>query len=160
MKLHVLSEALSALTSQGWSENRKVDVTEAVTRLRAVGYVLDDYAVEVLASLYGITISPINENGPNFINDDELVIDPLGAGVRHMSEANALRGRYGQDFCPLGWWICNSHVFFSSGGPVIASTLDVGWYLGDSIAEALNFVILANAPLVRAWSHDGMDTDK
>lgn len=157
MDLDLLPESRAALAVCGWSEHRSVDVSLTVQRLSAAGYVLDDYMVRALASLSGLKIDPVVSEGVGFRNDDPLVVDPVGAGVRHLAEAKDLEEWFRSAFCPLGWWLCRSHVFFSSSGLVVASAPGVVWHMGDSLSEALNFALLGNGPLVRLWSMDGME---
>jgi hypothetical protein len=112
---------------------------------------------EVLASLHGLTVVPLVEQGSNFRNDEPLLVDPLGVGVRHRREAAELEEWFRVKFCPLGWWLTGSHVYFSAEGLVVASAPGVVWEMGSDLASAIEFVLLANKPLVRLWSMDQLD---
>ncbi|WP_173142673.1 SUKH-3 domain-containing protein [Kibdelosporangium persicum] len=156
MKLKVLPESRLALERSGWSETRQVDVSKVVGSLAEVGYEIDDGMVEILSSFYGLTVEPAVEEGVDFRNEDPLVVDPVRIGRRHIREANDLKDWFKVSFCPLGWWLCRSHVYFSTDGIAIASASGVVWHLGDSFPEAVDFMLTGNRPLVRLWSMDGM----
>ncbi|WP_173142654.1 hypothetical protein [Kibdelosporangium persicum] len=103
-----------------------------------------------------MTVEPAVEKGVDFRNEDPLIVDPLRIGRRHIREAIDLEERFKVPFCPLGWWLCRSHVYFSSDGIAVASVPEVVWRLGDSFAEAVDFMLIGNRPLVRLWGMDGM----
>ncbi|GLZ11636.1 hypothetical protein Acsp04_18710 [Actinomadura sp. NBRC 104425] len=158
MDLDVSSESRAALAAQGWTKDRSVDVSALIGRLEAVGFRVDDWMRGVLGSLVGIRVSPVNEDGVNFQNGDPFVVDPLAIGVRHFSEARELQDRFKVTFCPLGWWLCRSHVYFSTEGPVVASLPGVIWHVGSTLSEAIDMMLLGNRPLVRLLSEDGMES--
>lgn len=157
MKLQLAPKARLALECYGWSESRRVDVSRVIERLAVAGYEIEECMVEVLSSFSGLTLTPVVEKGVDFRNDDPLIVDPVGVGVRQIKQARDLQDWFRVRFCPLGWWLCRSHVYFSSSGLVVASSPGVVWHLGDSLSEAIDFVLLANRPLVRIWSMDGME---
>ncbi|MDX3855796.1 SUKH-3 domain-containing protein [Streptomyces sp. AK02-01A] len=157
MRIPLQPESRSALEAKGWSEDRQVDVSPVIERLTGAGYEINERMAEVLSSLSGLTLNPVVEEGIGFRNDEPLIVDPIGVGVRRLKEARDLEEWFKVPFCPLGWWLCRSHVYFSSEGLVVASAPGVVWHLGDSLPEAIDFMVLANRPLVRLWSMDGMD---
>lgn len=156
LKFNVSSECKDALKDRGWFEGRAVDLTEVVATLTALGYKVDNDAKDILGSLLGISVDPIVVDG-HFKNDEPLVIDPIGVGRRGFGEASELENLLGTSFLPLGWWLCRSHVFFSSSGIVVAYSPGVVWHLGTNLDEAIDLMLLANRPLVRLISADGLD---
>jgi hypothetical protein len=150
-------QSLAALYAAGWTNSRRTDVSHIVSDLSAAGYTVDDYMTDILSSLNGIVVVPVPQAESFFANEDSLIIDPLGVGTRHRSEAKDLEEWFGYPFCPLGWWLCRSHVYFSADGVAVASLPDVIWLLGDSFESAVDFMLLGNRPLERLWSLDGMD---
>ena len=157
MRLEVSPETLAVLESAGWSERRREDVTDVEQALVNVGFELDPAMLEILASFRGISIPlPARPTmGYHFRNEDPLVVDPLGIGLRNVAEARSLEERLGFKFCPFGWWLCRSHIYLSREGFAVAALPGVVWRLGNSFDEAIDFMIMANAPLDRIESSDG-----
>ncbi|NRQ30965.1 hypothetical protein HII36_03840 [Nonomuraea sp. NN258] len=156
LELRPAPESRAALVRRGWAEDRRVDVSGVLAALRSAGYRIDPVMEEVLSCLAGIEAGPVNVEGTGFKNDEPFVVDPLGVGLRHLREANDLAEWFGAPFCPLGWWLCRSHVYFTSGGLVVASLPGVVWHVGDTLSRAIDFMLLADGPLVRLWSMDGL----
>jgi hypothetical protein len=149
--------ARAALESQGWSGGRRTDVSAAIARLTDAGYAVDARMADVLASFAGIKVGPVVVRGVDFHNDEPLIVDPVGVGARNREECADLESRFGTRFCPLGWWLSRSHVYFGSSGLVVAALPGVVWHVGDTLGDAINFMLLADRPLVRLRSADGMD---
>lgn len=158
MRLVVSSDAMVIPEGAGWSENRREDVEDVEQALAGAGYELDENKLEALASLRGISVRlPTPQTMyAHFLNEDPFIVDPLGVGLRNITEARDLEGRLGFEFCPLGWWLCRSHVYFSTEGLTVAVLPGVIWRLGDTLDEAIEFMLLANAPLDRIESSDGL----
>ncbi|MEH0986168.1 SUKH-3 domain-containing protein [Micromonospora sp. CPCC 205556] len=157
MELSLGPAARAALAERGWSSERRVDIADHASRLSRLGYRLDDRTIEVLASLVGLRVGPVVVRGVDFQNDEPFIVDPLGVGTRNRDECRRLERMFGTTFSPLGWWLCRSHVYFGASGLVVAALPGVIWHLGDTLDEAIEFMLSANRPLVRLLSMDDLE---
>jgi hypothetical protein len=140
-------EVRLALESAGWSSDRDFDIAEWVHELGAQGYRLSAVAERALRRYGGLEVGPINEQGPNFSNDEPLVVDPILAGSGHYALAEELSREIGEEWYPFGEWLSSSSVFVSRSGWVVATGLGWIWELGKSVEEAIEFALMADHPL-------------
>ncbi|MEW1778052.1 SUKH-3 domain-containing protein [Streptomyces sp. NPDC086777] len=150
-------DVLEALGNSGWSAQRRVDTAQWVVPLEAEGYRVHPLASEVLASLGGISVPPLNEVGPNFSNGDPFNFDPLAAGAGQRGMAVEAENILGGSYFPVGEWLSYSSVFVEAEGRVIATGMGWIWELGATFEEALELAILAERPLRCLYSDPGLD---
>lgn len=146
-----------ALTSSGWSPQRRIDPSRWVNDLTREGYRPHPLALEVLATLGGLSIAPVNKVGPNFRNDDPFNFDPIAAGSGQLSLAAEVESVLGGSYFPVGEWLSYSSVFVEAGGRVIASGMGWIWEMGPTFESALELAIFANRPLPCLYSDPGLD---
>jgi hypothetical protein len=149
VRIAVSSSVMKVLEDAGWSERRRAGIRYVRQALDASGFAVDEQQAAVLASFVGLSVSlpAFPTMRINFLNEDSLIVDPVGVGTRNIAEARDLLTRFSSNFCPFGWWLCRSHVYFSSSGLTVAVLPGVLWRLGSSFDEALEFMILAHRPL-------------
>ncbi|MFG2146855.1 SUKH-3 domain-containing protein [Streptomyces sp. NPDC048696] len=150
-------DLLEALSASGWSAQRSVDTSQWVEPLESEGYRVHPLAEEVLATMGGLSIEPINRVGPNFTNDEPFNFDPLAAGSGQREMAMEVEGILGGSYFPLGEWLSYSSVFVESQGRVIATGMGWIWELGSTFEEALELTVCADRPLVCLHSDPGLD---
>ncbi|GAA4234854.1 hypothetical protein GCM10022254_40730 [Actinomadura meridiana] len=105
----------------------------------------------------GLTVEPIVQSGPNFINDDPFRFDPLRAGSGHRGMATEIEEVLGGNYSPIGEWLSYSSVFIEDGGTVVASGLGWIWRMGSSFEEALELAICSAHPLECLYSDPGLN---
>lgn len=132
-------EVQGALREAGWFPGRQVDV-EKWSALEDGGYVFHDMAREILAGIDDLTITPVRETGPNFVNDDPFVVDPAeGWGSRGIAED--IEDQFGGQYFPLGAWLSYSTVFVESSGRVVVAGFGPIWELGTTFEDALDLLV-------------------
>lgn len=93
------------LTKYGWTPDRSVDIASVVSQLEPEGYILFDFAKEVLESFEGIVIK---ENDPKTLLFDFNGLDGLGTydDVEPWMKANQIQlypiGTYSQSLVLVG----------------------------------------------------------
>ncbi|MCX5613493.1 SUKH-3 domain-containing protein [Streptomyces sp. NBC_00047] len=150
-------DLLEALSSSGWSPQRRVSITHWVDILTREGYRSHPLAQEVLATMGGLCIEPLNPVGPNFSNDEPFNFDPISAGAGQLALATEVESILGGTYFPVGEWLSYSSVFVEAGGRVIAAGMGWIWELGTTFEEALELAVCANRPLVCLHSDPGLD---
>ncbi|MEU9974403.1 SUKH-3 domain-containing protein [Streptomyces sp. NPDC051014] len=96
--------ALALLKDAGWSPGRRVDVSEAVRRLRAVGFEVSEAACEFLEKFSLLRISHL----PSIEMDGQEIFcwtqfDPSRVCTERDAEvANRCAGLAGTSLCPVG----------------------------------------------------------
>ncbi|WP_369175171.1 SUKH-3 domain-containing protein [Streptomyces sp. R28] len=150
-------DLLQALRDSGWHPQRRVDVGPWLDSLRQEGYTPNPKAEEILATLGGLSIEPINQSGPNFSNDEPFNFDPISAGAGQRSLALEIEGILGGNYFPIGEWLSYSSVFVEAGGKVVAAGLGWIWGLGSTFEDALELAVCADRPLVCLHSDSGLD---
>ena len=150
-------DLLTALGESGWSPQRKVDIAQWVKPLEGEGYRIHPLAEEVLGTLGGLSVAPINESGPNFTNGDPFTFDPLAAGAGQRGMAIEVESVLGGSYFPIGEWLSYSSVFVEAGGRVVATGMGWIWELGPTFEEALALAVRADRPLVCLHSDPGLD---
>jgi hypothetical protein len=146
----------SALRRAGWYPGRDVDIAAAFVTLEEVGYALSPVAARLLRAISGLKVEPAVVAGPNFSNDEPLLVDPVGVGKRHRDEAVEIGSALGGDWYPLGWWLSYSHVFMESSGAMSAYADGLVWDLGRSPSEGMNLMVSATRPLVCVHASAGV----
>lgn len=150
-------DCLTALNAAGWYPERRVEVRPLIDSLTVEGYPRNPLAEEILGTLEGLTVEPINLTGPNFINEP-FSFDPIAAGTGHRWDLAAeVEEVLGGKYFPLGEWLSNSSVFIEAGGRVVATGLGWIWEVGSSFEEALQMVVRADRPLVCLHADSGLD---
>ncbi|MER5971900.1 SUKH-3 domain-containing protein [Streptomyces sp. NPDC002055] len=139
---------VAALEASGWHPGRRVDVSAEVQALEARGYVTSRTVLGFLESFSGLRVEPVNEQGPNFINGEPFIADPVGVGNRHQDEAVAIGSALNGAWFPIGWWLSYSHVFMERSGALVACANGLIWSLGDTPLAGLDFMVRADRPLV------------
>ncbi|WP_290054214.1 SUKH-3 domain-containing protein, partial [Amycolatopsis solani] len=69
-----------ALEHAGWRPDRSVDISAWDAELAGQGYRLHPVAAAALRSFGGLNLPPVNRAGPNFANDEPLVVGGGGGG--------------------------------------------------------------------------------
>lgn len=82
----------------------------------------------------------------------ELFSDPVrsaleSAGSGHYEFAAELEEALGGGWYPLGEWLSYSSVFVDRSGWTVATGLGWIWDLGPSVADAIEFALMAHRPL-------------
>ncbi|WP_206431715.1 SUKH-3 domain-containing protein [Streptomyces sp. ADI97-07] len=147
---------VASLEAAGWHAGRRVDVSDATRTLESYGYVTSPVVLGFLESLWALKVQPANEDGPNFINGEAFIVDPLGVGKRHRDEAVAISAALGGSWCPIGWWLSYSHVFMEESGAMVACANGLIWGLGDAPESGLDFMVRAHRPLACLHVPEGM----
>lgn len=135
------------LVTGGWAPERSVDIAEWVEELGEQGYRLNEAADTILHAFGGLSFGPINIDGPNFSNDEPLVVDPILAGFGHRQLAEELEAALGGNWYPVAEWLSSSSVYVEDSGWFVATGMGWIWDLGHSIEEAVEFALMANHPL-------------
>jgi hypothetical protein len=148
-------DVLKALAASGWYPGRTADIESTLSRLTKVGYRATPLAVELLTSVLDLRIDPLNEQGPNFVNSEPLLIDPIGVGSRHVDEARRVGAVLGDELFPVGWWLSYSHVYLGSSGALVAYSSGLVWGLGDTPRDGIEFAVRAHRPLVCLHAEGG-----
>ncbi|GII55107.1 hypothetical protein Pth03_34960 [Planotetraspora thailandica] len=143
------------LRSAGWHRGRRVDVSVAIRSLESQGYVAGRTIVSFLESLWGLRLDPANEEGPNFINGEPFIVDPVGVGRRHRDEADEIYSAIGGSWFPIGWWLSYSHVFMDQSGALVAFADGLIWRIGDNLLDGLRFMVQADRPLMCIHAPEG-----
>lgn len=139
--------AVAELLRAGWSPGRTIDISAWVSELDDQGYKLSDVADEALKTYGGLEAGPVEIAGPNFSNDEPIIIDPILAGSGHRSLAIELSSELGGNWYPFGEWLSSASVFIRDDGYVAATGLGWIWEMGESAEEAIEFALMANHPL-------------
>ena len=147
---------VEALNLAGWYSGRRADLSAVVPLLELQGYAANPAAVKFLESFLGLKVEPANTAGPNFSNDEPLLVDPLGVGRRHHAESVAVGAEIGGSWFPVGWWLSYCHVFMNQNGAMAAYANRMIWSLGRTPHEGLDLMISANRPLVCVYAPEGM----
>lgn len=150
-------EVPAAMRASGWLPGRIVDPAEWVSPLVGEGYHASPLAVEVLSSLGGLVIEPVNVRGPNFSNDEPFDFDPIAAGSGQRELAQEIEEILGGSYFPLGEWLSCSSVFLETEGRMVASGMGWIWELGRTFEEGLELAVRAHRPLVCLHSDPGLD---
>ncbi|MCA1217847.1 SUKH-3 domain-containing protein [Streptomyces sp. 8L] len=93
---------LQALRDAGWHSRRRVDASHWLDSLRQEGYLPSSKAEEILISLGGLVIEPMNTSGPNFENDEPFNFDPIAAGAGQRDLTSKIEGVLGGQYFPIG----------------------------------------------------------
>ncbi|MFH9073548.1 SUKH-3 domain-containing protein [Streptomyces alboflavus] len=149
-------DLLGALGAAGWSGDRKVDADRWVKPLEGEGHRSHPLAGEILASVGGLSIEPVNRVGPNFSNDEPYNFDPFAAGSGQRDLAAEVEGVLGGNYFPIGEWLSYSSVFVEAGGRVVAVGMGWIWELGSTFEDSLELAVCANRPLVCLHSDPGL----
>jgi len=158
IRFDVLShDLLGALRGSGWSPQRSVDVSHWLKPLEGEGYRVHPLAEEILVTMGGLSIEPVNRSGPNFSNDEPFTFDPIAAGAGQRAMAIEVESILGGTFFPIGEWLSYSSVFVESQGRVIATGMGWIWELGPTFEEALKLAVYADRPLICLHSDPGLD---
>ncbi|GGR47567.1 hypothetical protein GCM10010497_58680 [Streptomyces cinereoruber] len=150
-------DLLEALIASGWSAGRKVDTGQWVEPLEGEGYRSHPLAEEVLATVGGLSIEPVNRVGPNFMNDEPYNFDPLAAGTGQRDLAIEVESVLDGDYFPIGEWLSYSSVFVEARGRVVAAGMGWIWEIGSTFEESLGLAVCANRPLICLYSDPGLD---
>ncbi|WP_204044621.1 SUKH-3 domain-containing protein [Acrocarpospora phusangensis] len=150
-------DVLAAISASGWLPGRQVAIDIWIAQLCEEGYRLSPLAEEVLSSLGGMVVEPINSSGPNFSNDEPLSFDPIAAGSGHRGLAEEVEGILGGSYFPIGEWLSYSSVFLESEGRIVATGMGWIWELGKSFEEGLELAVRAHRPLICLHSDPGLD---
>ncbi|MEU3024089.1 SUKH-3 domain-containing protein [Nocardiopsis alba] len=150
-------ELILALQNEGWSPGRKVDVTRWVEYLKLDGYHINPTARVFLESFGGLSLSPLNREGPNFKNDEPLTIDPMACGSLHHHMATELENVPGGSFYPIGEWLSYADTFIGEDGRIVSTGMGWVWGLGENLADSLELAIFANRPLKCLHSNPGLE---
>ncbi|MGP3960717.1 SUKH-3 domain-containing protein [Nonomuraea sp. 3N208] len=150
-------DVLAAIRASGWWPERRVDVSRWAASLAREGYNASALAREVLSSLGGLVIEPVNSSGPNFSNDEPFNFDPLLAGSGQRELSQEIENILGGSYFPIGEWLSYSSVFIEVRGRVVAAGMGWIWELGKSFEEGLELAIRAHRPLVCLHSDPGLD---
>ncbi|MFD7029793.1 SUKH-3 domain-containing protein [Streptomyces sp. NPDC059917] len=149
-------ETIQVLSDSGWDPQRKMDVSRWMEVFRQEGYAPSLRAEEVLSTLGGLSVEPVNKTGPYFSNDEPFSFDPISCGNQRgmaLEIEQALGGRY----FPIGEWLSYSSVFMEDGGAVVAAGLGWIWSMGSSFEEALELAIYADRPLECLYTDPGLN---
>ena len=149
-------DVVAALVGAGWSPGRSVDTSAWVQTLEFEGYRLHPAADEVLVSMGGLVIPPINSKGPNFENGDPFNFDPISAGASYRDMALEIEEVLGGSYFPIGEWLSYSSVFMESGGRVVATGMGWIWGMGETFEDALRLAIFSDRPLVCLYANPGI----
>lgn len=147
---------VSALRLAGWRPERRADLSAVIPPLEAQGYMASPIIKEFLEAILGLSVEPACEVGPNFSNDEPLLVDPAGVGKRDRGEAAAIGTKIGGEWFPVGWWLSYCHVFMEQKGAVAAYANGMIWSLGGAPCEGLDLMISASRPLVCVYTPKGM----
>ncbi|MGP2442854.1 SUKH-3 domain-containing protein [Streptomyces sp. JW3] len=150
-------DLLQALRNSGWYPQRQVIVDPWVDSLRQEGYVPNAQAMEILGTVGGLAIEPVNRAGPNFSNDEPFNLDPIAAGAGQRGLAAEIEEALGGRYFPVGEWLSYSSVFVEAGGRIVAAGLGWIWEMGDTLESALELAVCADRPLVCLHSDPGLD---
>jgi hypothetical protein len=150
-------DVLAAISASGWLPGRRVDVDRWIAPLRGEGYRVSPLAKEILSSLGGLVVDPVNISGPNFSNDEPLNFDPISAGSGQRELAEEVENILGGSYFPIGEWLSFSSVFVESGGRVVATGMGWIWELGKTFEEGLELAVRAHRPLICLHSDSGLD---
>lgn len=152
------SELVGALRDEGWSPDREVDITYWVEYLELEGYGINPTARFFLESFGGLSISPLNREGPNFKNGEPLTIDPMACGSGHRYMAMEVEGVLGGSFYPVGEWLSYANTFIGDDGRIVSTGMGWVWGLGENLADSLELAIFANRPLKCLYSDPGLES--
>lgn len=130
----------------GWTPERDVDISEWIDVLTAEGYRFGPAAEAALRSFGGLTIGPVSD-GPNFHNDEPLIVDPLSAGSGDHAFALEVSSLIGGDWFPFGEWLSSVSVYVEFEGRVVAAGMDWIWELGSTVGDAVDFCVRPTRPL-------------
>lgn len=147
---------VSALRLAGWQPGRRMGIAEVVLPLELRGYFRSDVIDGFLESFLGLTVEPARAAGPNFVNGEPFIVDPMGVGKRHQDESVAIGAAIGGSWFPIGWWLSYSHVFMEREGALAAYANGLIWSLGNTPDEGLDLMVSATGPLVCAYAPEGM----
>ncbi|NJQ04333.1 SUKH-3 domain-containing protein [Streptomyces lonarensis] len=150
-------ELIGALVASGWSADRRVDAGQWVEQMEREGYRSHPLAVEILATVGGLSIDPLNRVGPNFSNDEPYNVDPIAAGSGQRGLAKEVEDVLGAYCFPIGEWLSFSSVFVEAGGRVVAAGMGWIWELGPTFEDSLEMAVRANRPLRCLHSDPGLD---
>lgn len=146
---------IGTLEAAGWFWGRKAGVGEVVAELVAQGYRSNPFAISFLESFSGLRIAPFNSDGPNFANTEPLIVDPIGVGRRHRSEAAEVESAAAEDVFPVAWWLSHSYVYVTPSARVLAFSSGLIWLLGDSLERGLDLAVRASSELICIGSRPG-----
>jgi hypothetical protein len=150
-------DLIGALVASGWNAERAVDAGQWVKPLEGEGYRVHPLAEEILATVGGLSIEPINRVGPNFTNDEPYNFDPFAAGSGQRALALEIEGVLGGKYFPIGEWLSYSSVFVEAEGRVVAAGMGWIWELGSTFEDSLELAVCASRRLICLHSDPGLD---
>ena len=136
----------AALRAAGWYAGREFDTRDWEAMLSGVGYAVPEWAVRIWRELGALTISSSADRRPS----SSLRIDPVVACIDSVDESRLLSAHYGSLFVPLGMWSIQFRSYIAESGLVVAVGPKVVWKLGETLAEALAYVVDGDGSASRA----------
>lgn len=140
MKFHFSDGARAVLYSLGWTESRKVDVSDVVANLARSGYVPHSGALLILESFFGICVDQPGAFWVDFTNPTMV------GGIFLQEELVELNPSLFSDLYPIGT-ISLSCLFVSQDGTIFSVDCDrYSWSSLRSIERLIDVMLRLNPP--------------
>ncbi|MEU4445664.1 SUKH-3 domain-containing protein [Actinosynnema sp. NPDC050801] len=150
-------DVLRALGDAGWHSQRSMDVSPWLNSLQREGYLPSPLAQEILGTLGGLEVYPINSFGSNFRNQEPFNFDPIKAGSGQRELALEVEKYLGGSYFPIGEWLSYSSVFIEAEGRAVSAGLGWIWEMGSTFEEALTLAVCADRPLRCLHADPGLE---
>lgn len=134
------SELAKALSASGWTQDRDVDIDTWVVALEAAGYVMNRNAREVLRSLGGLTIEPL-ESEDQVYKPSPIVFDPMR--LRWLPRLASWERALGMTLSPLGECYEGSSLYIGEDDRLYANWDALVECLGEDFEDSLATLVLA-----------------
>jgi hypothetical protein len=135
----------ATLTDAGWSPDRSFATDDVTAKLGAEGFHVIPLALEVLASLGGLTVKPPVRATASF-GSGAIVFDPLWAASGEADRIHQRERELGVRLCPVAEWSGEYILLVAEDGQVFAETTFQLLRLGRDINEAILRLIVADTP--------------
>ena len=131
---------VAALHQAGWAAGRQFDSSTWLDMLENAGFEINGQARCAWSEFGDLTIRSSESRAPA----SSLRIDPVDACIDSIDEFIKLRRELALNYSPLGMWSVQFRAYIGSNGKVIAIGPKTMWNLGDSLVEALSFIVNGN----------------
>lgn len=133
---------LEELAKGGWQQGRVADPRDEIATLASQGFSVNDHAVAVLESFYGLTVrgpeaSPGGKYGNSFV--EFLPLDEADGHYPRIKEK--VEPVTGESVFPLGGIGAMQILLIGASGKVYADSIDKLFRLGDDFDSALHHML-------------------
>jgi hypothetical protein len=128
------------LQASGWTEARSIAIDPWVGELEAAGYEMNQWALDVLSSLGGLTIEPVGSDAQVY-QPTSIHFDPLR--LRWQPRLVPWERELGTSLSPLGEGYSDSSIYIGAGSKLYANWNGIFAVLGEDFEDSLATLLFA-----------------